>query len=86
MDFSYARTFSGPTADAYERLLHDAMIGDPTLFIRTDEVQSAWAIIAPIQQIFADPLAPLARYRSGSWGPVEADRLIESSGRRWSNP
>ncbi len=47
MDFSYATAFPGPEADGYERLLHDAMIGDPTLFIRTDEVDQAWTIVEP---------------------------------------
>ena len=47
MDFSYAETFPGPAADGYERLLHDAMMGDATLFIRTDEVEQAWRIVDP---------------------------------------
>ena len=64
-----ARAFPGQTADAYERLLLDAMIGDPMLFIRTDEVDQAWTIVAPIQESFADWQPPLARYAAGSWGP-----------------
>jgi len=86
MDFSYSEAFPGGTADAYERLLLDAMTGDPTLFIRTDEVDQAWQIVAPIQQAFGGGEPPLARYPAGSWGPVEADRLIEASGRQWRNP
>ncbi len=86
MDFSYADAFPGGTAEAYERLLLDAMTGDATLFIRSDEVDQAWAIVAPIQQAFLDGEPPLARYRAGSWGPIEADRLIEGSGRQWRNP
>jgi glucose-6-phosphate 1-dehydrogenase len=62
------------------------MTGDPTLFIRTDEVDQAWQIVAPIQQAFGGGEPPLARYPAGSWGPVEADRLIEASGRQWRNP
>jgi len=86
MDFSYAEAFPGGTADAYERLLLDAMSGDATLFIRSDEVDQAWEIVAPIQGAFLDGEPPLAHYRSGSWGPIEADRLIEGGGRQWRNP
>ncbi len=49
MDFSYSEAFPGQTVDAYERLLLDAMSGDPMLFIRTDEVDQAWSIVSPIQ-------------------------------------
>ncbi|MCU1495321.1 MAG: zwf [Acidimicrobiaceae bacterium] len=86
MDFSYAEAFPGGTADAYERLLLDAMTGDATLFIRSDEVDQAWEIVAPIQRAFLDGEPPLAHYRAGSWGPIEADRLIEGGGRQWRNP
>jgi glucose-6-phosphate 1-dehydrogenase len=86
MDFAYSETFPGETADAYERLLLDAMLGDPMLFIRTVEVDQAWTIVSPIQESFAEGEPPLARYVAGSWGPVEADRLIEASGHQWRNP
>ncbi|HVC25462.1 MAG TPA: glucose-6-phosphate dehydrogenase [Acidimicrobiales bacterium] len=86
MDFSYAEAFPGGTADAYERLLLDAMSGDATLFIRSDEVDQAWEIVAPIQQAFLEGEPPLAHYRAGGWGPIEADRLIEGGGRQWRNP
>ncbi|MDA8290970.1 MAG: glucose-6-phosphate dehydrogenase [Actinomycetota bacterium] len=86
MDFSYAEAFPGGTADAYERLLLDAMTGDATLFIRSDEVDQAWEIVAPIQEAFQEGEPPLAHYRAGGWGPVEADRLIEGGGRQWRNP
>ena len=86
MDFSYADAFPGKTADAYERLLLDAMVGDPMLFIRTDEVDQAWSIVSPIQQAFENGRPPLARYPAGSWGPVEAARLIAASGHQWRDP
>ncbi|HVB06531.1 MAG TPA: glucose-6-phosphate dehydrogenase [Acidimicrobiales bacterium] len=86
MEFNYSETFPGENADAYERLLLDAMLGDPMLFIRTDEVDQAWAIVSPIQASFADAEPPLARYVAGSWGPVEAERLIEARGHQWRNP
>ncbi len=86
MDFSYQQAFPGGTAEAYERLLLDAMTGDAMLFIRSDEVDQAWQIVAPIQEAFAFGEPPLAHYPAGSWGPIEADRLIEATGRQWSNP
>jgi glucose-6-phosphate 1-dehydrogenase len=86
MEFSYKDAFPGPTADAYERLLLDAMIGDAMLFIRADEVDQAWRNVAPMLESFAINEPPLARYEAGSWGPIEADRLIESTGHRWQDP
>jgi glucose-6-phosphate 1-dehydrogenase len=85
MDFSYSQSFPGQTVDAYDRLLLDAMVGDPMLFIRDDEVQRAWTIVRPIQESFADWHPPLARYAAGSWGPEEADRLIGTVNRHWRN-
>lgn len=86
MDFSYHDAFPGQAVDAYERLLLDAMSGDPMLFIRTDEVDQAWSIVAPVQAAFSENEPPLVRYVAGSWGPVEAERLIEAGGRQWRNP
>ncbi|MCL4448406.1 MAG: glucose-6-phosphate dehydrogenase [Actinobacteria bacterium] len=80
MDFSYGKTFAQPNRDAYERLLLDAMIGDPTLFIRADEVDRAWQVVDPLLEAFADNTPPLSTYEAGSWGPVEADHLISKSG------
>jgi glucose-6-phosphate 1-dehydrogenase len=86
MDFSYGAAFLEEPPEAYERLLLDAMVGDPTLFIRTDEVEQAWRIVDPVLSAWQDQAAPLARYSSGSWGPREADRLIERDGRQWRKP
>jgi glucose-6-phosphate 1-dehydrogenase len=86
MEFSYAQAFGGATADAYERLLHDAMIGDPTLFIRTDEVERAWTIVDPLLEAWAQDLAPLSHYPAGSWGPHEADLLLARDLRQWRDP
>ncbi len=85
MDFSYQQRFPGQTVDAYDRLLLDAMLGDPTLFIRDDEVQRAWTIVRPLQQAFAEGSPPLAPYAAGSWGPEEAHRLIGTVDRHWRN-
>lgn len=86
MDFSYGAAFIEETPEAYERLLLDAMVGDATLFIRTDEVEQAWKIVAPLQEAWSDPSFPLARYEAGTWGPEEADRLLQRSGRQWRTP
>jgi glucose-6-phosphate 1-dehydrogenase len=86
MDFSYAETFAGEeVADGYERLLHDAMMGDATLFIRSDEVQQAWKIVDPYLQAWEEG-APLYFYPAGSWGPHMADLLVERHGDHWRNP
>jgi glucose-6-phosphate 1-dehydrogenase len=86
MEFSYARAFPGPTADAYERLIHDAMIGDATLFIRTDEVDQAWRIVDPFLEAWAEDDIPLSFYPAGTWGPHEADLLIARDLREWRDP
>jgi glucose-6-phosphate 1-dehydrogenase len=65
----------------YERLLGDAMAGDPTLFARQDVVEAAWAIVDPV---IHGP-SPLHEYEPGSWGPKEADRLVEQVG-GWNTP
>jgi glucose-6-phosphate 1-dehydrogenase len=86
MEFSYAQSFTGRTADAYERLILDAIVGDPMLFIRSDEVVQAWRIVRPVLEAFAKGEPPLVQYAGGTWGPKEADRLIEQDGREWLNP
>jgi glucose-6-phosphate 1-dehydrogenase len=86
MDFSYGAAFLEEPPDAYERLLLDAMVGDPTLFIRSDEVDRAWEIVEPLLEAWAEPGMPLARYPAGTWGPSEADQLIEREGRHWRTP
>jgi glucose-6-phosphate 1-dehydrogenase len=86
MDFLYGAAFLEETPEAYERLLLDALLGDPTLFIRTDEVEQAWRIVDPIMEAWGSDEAPLARYEAGTWGPPEADALLLRDGRRWRNP
>ena len=87
MDFSYAEAFAGAeAADGYERLLHDAMVGDATLFIRSDEVLQAWKIVDPYLRAWSEPGAALQLYPAGSWGPHLAEILVERSGNAWRNP
>jgi glucose-6-phosphate 1-dehydrogenase len=86
MDFSYGAAFLEEPPDAYERLLLDAMVGDPTLFIRSDEVEQAWRIVDPLLEAWQDPDTPLATYPAGTWGPREADVLLEREARQWRKP
>ncbi len=86
MDFFYGAAFLEETPEAYERLLLDALVGDPTLFIRSDEVEQAWRIVDPVLTSWEEDDVPLARYEAGSWGPREADLLLERDGRRWRRP
>lgn len=86
MDFSYGTSFGKASPEAYERLLLDAMLGDATLFARRDEVEEAWRFIDDIEEAWhgqKEKQPPLAFYSAGSWGPVEADQLIEADGRAW---
>jgi glucose-6-phosphate 1-dehydrogenase len=86
MDMSYGAAFLEEAPDAYERLLLDAMVGDPTLFIRSDEVDQAWCIVQPILTTWEERQVPLAGYAAGTWGPRQADQLIERDGRQWRRP
>jgi glucose-6-phosphate 1-dehydrogenase len=85
MDFSYGDTFTEESPEAYERLLLDGLIGDPTLFIRSDEVEHSWRIVDPIVQHWADNPGRIPLYEAASWGPVEADQLLALDGRTWHN-
>jgi glucose-6-phosphate 1-dehydrogenase len=83
MDFHYKTEFQGSSPEAYERLLLDVMIGDQTLFMRRDAVEAAWRWVMPILDHWSQNQQPLPTYPDGSWGPAEADALIEATGRRW---
>jgi glucose-6-phosphate 1-dehydrogenase len=85
MDFSYEREFTEQSPEAHQRLLLDALIGDPTLFIRTDEVEQSWGIVDPIVAHWQDSAAPIPFYEAASWGPAEADQLLARDGRAWHN-
>ncbi len=85
LDFYYAQ-LGKPIPDAYERLLLDAMRGDQTLFMRADEVETAWRIVTPILRHWQKIPAPnFPNYAAGTWGPKEADELIKRDGRQWLN-
>ena len=83
LDFEYATAFHAEAPEAYERLIHDAMVGDQTLFIRGDEAEAAWTVIDPIEKGWAVSEKQPQEYAPGSWGPKGAMELIELDGRRW---
>ena len=72
MDFSYADSFRTRSTEPYERLLHDAMTGEETLFLREDAVERSWEIVAPV----LDAPGTARPYAAGTWGPSAADELI----------
>ncbi len=84
MNFSYADAFGSEAHPAYETLLLDCMIGDPTLFTRSDEVEMAWSLIDPVLQLWEkNPVAEIPTYAAGTWGPKESDALIAQDNATW---
>jgi glucose-6-phosphate 1-dehydrogenase len=82
MEFLYGTSFLSQSPEAYERLIMDAMRGDPTLFTRDDEVEAQWRIIDPILEAWERDETRLATYPAGTPGPPEADRILVA-GHRW---
>ncbi|KAB8143348.1 glucose-6-phosphate dehydrogenase [Chloroflexia bacterium SDU3-3] len=82
MDFRYNASFGVASPEAYERLLLDAMLGDSTLFTRSDEVDASWSLITPILEGWQNGPAP-EPYEAGTWGPQASDAFLESAGRKW---
>ncbi|PWB54658.1 MAG: glucose-6-phosphate dehydrogenase [Anaerolineales bacterium] len=87
MRFRYSDAFHTSPPEAYETLLLDVIRGDATLFMRADQVESAWSVIAPVLEVWEN-VAPsdFPNYPSGSWGPPSAEALIAQDGRRWLQP
>jgi glucose-6-phosphate 1-dehydrogenase len=83
MDFHYGTSFGKASPEAYERLLLDAMSGDATLFARRDEVEEAWKFVDEIRADWDGNEEDLRFYSAGSWGPSEADALLERQGATW---
>jgi glucose-6-phosphate 1-dehydrogenase len=86
MDFLYMSSFLLDAPDAYERLIMDALLGDPTLFTRADEVETAWALIDPIEAEWREGRPKLEMYAAGTWGPEAADKLLDRHGHEWHRP
>src|SRR2546425_1175496 len=86
MNFEYSDYFGSQPSTGYERLLHDCMIGDATLFLRADMVEAGWCVVSPVLDVWkALPPRNFPNYATGTWGPKEADDLLERDGRRWRN-
>jgi glucose-6-phosphate 1-dehydrogenase len=86
-EFDYGKSFHKVLPEAYERLLFDALRGDATLFMRSDELQAAWEFVTPILDAWrAAPPPDLPNYAAGTWGPVEAERLAEGCSGGWRHP
>ena len=84
MDFRYGSTFGEQSPEAYERLLLDVMAGDATLFMRRDTVESSWVWVDKILNNWQGSSSRwIPEYSAGTWGPIEAERMIESDNRKW---
>jgi glucose-6-phosphate 1-dehydrogenase len=85
MTFNYNNVFNSESPEAYETLLLDIMLGDATLFMRRDQVESAWEVIMPILDLWQSSSSPdFPNYSSGTWGPEDAEALIARDGNNWS--
>ncbi len=84
MDFNYVDYFGATPSTGYERLIYDCMVGDATLFRRTDMVESGWNVVMPILDVWrALPPRTFPNYAAGTWGPKSADELLTRDGREW---
>jgi glucose-6-phosphate 1-dehydrogenase len=83
MDFLYGSAFRDGLPEAYERLILDAMLGDATLFTRSDEIEEQWAIVDAIVAGWARDRAAFPNYSAGTWGPPSSDELLNRDGRSW---
>jgi len=84
MTFDYQQQFQAPPMDAYVTLLYDLLRGDQTLFMRADQVETAWSVIQPVLYNWGSK-APkdFPNYAAGSWGPQAAERLVQDDGNQW---
>ncbi len=87
MEFGYDEAFGATDHDAYETLLLDCMVGDQTLFLRSDATEAAWRVVDPILGAWdADGAVTFPNYAAGAWGPAAADQLIARAGAAWRTP
>ena len=83
MDFLYGGAFRTDMPEAYERLILDCMLGDATLFTRTDEVEEQWKLVDAIVAAWKRDRPSFPNYAAGTWGPPSADELLQRDGRSW---
>jgi glucose-6-phosphate 1-dehydrogenase len=84
MEFNYSSSFGKTSPEAYERLILDVMAEDATNFMRADAVEAAWKFVMPVlEQWKSERVLDLPEYQCGTWGPLQADKLIEDDGREW---
>ena len=85
MDFSYAKNFGKSSANGYERLLLDAMLGDGTLFAEGQGVEATWTLMTPVLEAWKTQHMEFPNYAAGTWGPEVGDELLKRDGRSWHN-
>jgi glucose-6-phosphate 1-dehydrogenase len=85
MDFRYGTAFTESSPEAYERLLLDVLLGEPSLFPVSTEVELSWQILDPVLEHWAKQDRP-EPYPAGTWGPPSAERMIARTGRTWRRP
>jgi glucose-6-phosphate 1-dehydrogenase len=85
MDFGYGHAFTESSPEAYERLILDMLLGEPSLFPVNEEVELSWRILDPVLRSWAASGKP-GPYRAGTWGPESADKMLARTGRKWRRP
>ncbi len=85
MVFDYEKVFQTTFLDAYERVLLDCIKGDQTIFARQDGIETMWSLVEPIMKQAENHRIKLPVYPAGSWGPEEANSIIEEGGHQWVN-
>lgn len=87
MDFSYDKLGGVPSGDAYARLIEECILGDATLFTRSDAVEASWKFFDPVLNYWTNNAdAPLYGYPAGTWGPLESEAMMHEHGAEWTNP
>jgi glucose-6-phosphate 1-dehydrogenase len=85
MDFGYGHAFTEASPEAYERLILDMLLGEPSLFPVNEEVELSWKLLDPVLNHWAANGRP-DNYPAGSWGPESADKMLNRTGRQWRRP
>ena len=80
------QSFTEASPEAYERLILDVLLGEPSLFPQDREVELSWEILDPIEKHWSRAGGPLEQYEPGTWGPPGADAMMARDGRRWRRP